>query len=182
MIRRLFTLASVLALLLCLATCALWLRSYWAGELLMMDFDVRPTPGRVDEHGTYWVGTSRYRVAEVVSSRGTLHVGLGAGSGPGRAKAWTSTCREYAGDPSASEPLVSFSSDVLGGYRCWELTLSFGVVGAAALVLPGIWLLLNARRRRRESGAACRKCGYGLRASRDRCPECGTVPGAVISN
>jgi hypothetical protein len=178
MIRRLFTLASVLSLLLCLATVVLWLRSYWAGELLMMAFDVRPTPGRVDEHGTYWVGTSRYRVAEVVSYRGTLHAGLGVGSGPGRVGAWTPSYREYAGDPSESEPLVSFSSGVLGGYRCGELTLSFGVVGAAALVLPGSWLLLNARRRRRESGAGCRKCGYDLRASRDRCPECGTVPGA----
>ena len=41
-----------------------------------------------------------------------------------------------------------------------------------------VWLI--ARRKGHESGH-CRKCGYDLRASPDRCPECGEVPGEAAA-
>jgi hypothetical protein len=49
----------------------------------------------------------------------------------------------------------------------WFLTTVFGVCPVAALVR---W-----RQRRRAKGrkGLCRRCGYDLRASPDRCPECG---------
>src|SRR4051812_48001665 len=34
MVRRLFTILSLVSLLLCVATCALWVRSYWAREAM----------------------------------------------------------------------------------------------------------------------------------------------------
>jgi len=47
----------------------------------------------------------------------------------------------------------------------------------ATAVLPAAWLvtqLMKYRRRRmRLRSGACLKCGYDLRASKDRCPECG---------
>jgi hypothetical protein len=44
--------------------------------------------------------------------------------------------------------------------------------------LSTLWYLLVARRARwfRNAGFACRGCGYDLRATQDRCPECGRVP------
>ena len=54
-----------------------------------------------------------------------------------------------------------------------------GVPHAAVSLLVGIMPVLWLRRalfRRRIARGLCRRCGYDLRATSDRCPECGTVP------
>ncbi len=45
-----------------------------------------------------------------------------------------------------------------------------------SLVLPTIWLIRAGRARRLKFVGCCAKCGYDLRATPERCPECGTVP------
>src|SRR5260370_41464621 len=56
------------------------------------------------------------------------------------------------------------------------------IIAAVALVYLGLSVFAVAARRRREregriySRNWCRRCGYDLRATPDRCPEGGTVP------
>jgi hypothetical protein len=59
------------------------------------------------------------------------------------------------------------------GLRRWNVVLPYWAIIALASVLPAASL---ARRLTRAPVApgVCSNCGYDLRASTDRCPECGT--------
>jgi hypothetical protein len=57
-----------------------------------------------------------------------------------------------------------------------EMGLTFlGIAGLAAL--PGLCCIIWRRRARQVRVGFCRECGYDLRASNERCPECGTAIG-----
>lgn len=57
----------------------------------------------------------------------------------------------------------------------FDIGMPYWVPVGASLVLPVGWSVVTLRRRRRDQRSGqCRKCGYDLRASHDRCPECGT--------
>jgi hypothetical protein len=83
-------------------------------------------------------------------------------------------------------------------YRWWSYTqpggkgvfvgrhfsLRTGPLLLLGLVIPACKVLGRFRRRRNRDDGCCLVCGYDLRATPDRCPECGAVPKnpATISN
>lgn len=56
------------------------------------------------------------------------------------------------------------------------LTIPLWLLAAMGLIAPAHWIHLRRRDRRRRRDSRCVDCGYDLRASPQRCPECGTVP------
>ena len=54
------------------------------------------------------------------------------------------------------------------------LNVPYWALAAVTIVLPIWWAIRKARRRRAGCEMRCARCGYDLRGTPDRCPECGT--------
>jgi hypothetical protein len=59
------------------------------------------------------------------------------------------------------------------GPRLW---VPYWPIALLTAIFPICWCLAYFRRRHRKQLGQCGMCGYDLRATPDRCPECGTVP------
>jgi hypothetical protein len=81
------------------------------------------------------------------------------------------------------KPTTSFAINWGGGRRGGssaalrrELIVPYWALALLVGILPGVQLrqvLKNRRRRQRREAGRCPTCGYDLRATPDRCPECG---------
>jgi hypothetical protein len=59
---------------------------------------------------------------------------------------------------------------------CRFIVLPFYAVVFTTAFLPAVWAIRRTVARRQARQGCCARCGYDLRATPDRCPECGTVP------
>jgi hypothetical protein len=90
----------------------------------------------------------------------------------------TVSARAGAGS-SAATKLMALQLRMMGkraAAEMWSLDLRLWPVVAGTGILPLAWVRLSVRRWRRRKTGRCSSCGYDIRATPDRCPECGAVP------
>jgi hypothetical protein len=72
----------------------------------------------------------------------------------------------FAGPSTGGKPVPQYNwSEVFG--------FPYSVAVAATAPLPALRAMKRMKRRLRASKGLCTRCGYDLRATPDRCPECG---------
>jgi hypothetical protein len=197
------SLATAASLLLCLATVALWIRGYWVTDRVThasarlrravaggggvfleslalvreegnwRDRSIRPvrTPGdyaawppsRTAATGPWAHVVTAYDRAALLKdawgpdlNRALPHV------------AALAVPRRQTFDNVTGQQ-VTF---ILVGRRIW---IPYWLLAAATACLPLTRMIAHRRRARRAALNACPTCGYDLRATPDRCPECGTL-------
>ncbi len=203
MLRRLSTILSLLSLLLCAATCVLWVRSYSVADIYCW----ASRSGTESEAGSYAGGmfvTETQRVPAANDMTGLLFSGGSTGDSLSYEQRPATKGATWTDRYSASAliwqgggfGLVSDGSNRMTVQKIEErgdITAISGVAGPVlcnrvALVVP-YWALVMATgilpawlglrigrwgiRRRSSRSGLCPSCGYDLRASPERCPECG---------
>jgi hypothetical protein len=82
-------------------------------------------------------------------------------------------------DPSARQTCglkyVALRFNPRGEVYLYAASVPHWILAAALAILPTGKLTTAILRRRRKRAGLCLVCGYDLRASPDRCPECGTA-------
>jgi hypothetical protein len=161
--RILLKAATVLSLLLCAATGALWVRSYRTIDDVSYVAD-GPLPSVSYFANSVDGGMTLDRFVRSAPSPPT----------PGRVPAGFSARH---GEPRRFRPPLNwlgFGADVRTGPFGiqYEVVVPYYAVVLITSVLPALALWRYVRRPRRADGH-CPKCGYDLRATPERCPECG---------
>lgn len=158
---RLFAILSAFSLVLCVATCVLWVRSYWRFDYYSGQTERRIPPitlkegARID--GRYFPkGT---QLAIDMEPRPVIFSDCG----------WVSFRTDLAFDPTTGQ-YIQYGAYYSG------VTLPDLVLAIAFAALPVRWIIIRRRKTNLNvMTAICNTCGYDLRATPHRCPECGTA-------
>jgi hypothetical protein len=183
--RWVFNTCTALSLLLCVVTAGLWMLSYWRS--LELQWTRRTTWSIVDVYAVN--GGLVILIKRVPPARQPYFSNYSRGPGI--------TYETQAPFDPYSEPLPlrrPYTDSRLAGVRYFRgedgegiyyrgvvlpfsgLTAIIGGMAALALVRGRhIWM-----RQYRRTNRLCSVCGYDLRATPDRCPECGAVPAKTI--
>ena len=173
MTRRLLNLLTALSLLLCAAVAVLWVRSYLPPDFYLFSQQGRvmvvfaesnrsamfsSREGRSPLLGTAWDDARS-------SARVHWHaLGLAVVTGPAPTPAPAPGTVRRGRRPATGE-YVMFAA-------------SYAWLAAPAVAAAATCFYFVRRRSARQREGRCRSCGYDLRATPGRCPECGSSAGA----
>jgi len=57
----------------------------------------------------------------------------------------------------------------------WGATVPHWFVFVVTAIAPCTWIARRSLKRQRQANGHCQRCGYDLRATPERCPECGSL-------
>jgi hypothetical protein len=184
---------TIASLLLCAASVVLWVRSHWllefvewhaidrtGGTVRVVSIGARAQSGLagIGWQRDSWTGPSQKEtddVAAVPWQNGFTKRALPAtGKWPEAHSIWNRAGFYYY---SGHRPRLASGADrnvVAEGEGAYFL-FPFWAPAIAAFVLPSVRTLRRISEARGDE-LLCAHCGYDLRATPDRCPECGAVP------
>ena len=154
--RRLLNFLTAVSLLLCVAVVVLWIRSYLPEQFYPRSYDGRILLIFAAKQHVYLFSSDNrnYSLDDAIR----------------QIYAYTS------GDPQAVHfAFAGFEvalSDRQNGF--WLFAIPYWAVALPLAAAAGWGWWAGRRRSRREVAGRCLRCGYDLRASGERCPECGT--------
>jgi hypothetical protein len=182
--RWIFDGLALLSLILCVLTAALWVRSHWVldavGSVKFTSLDGREPFTDFSNQTVDWLPRAiksgivfRSACGELSIVRDLMRVSFiptlpGSYWVHGPVHGYQASTRfGFAWEPHKDAGGNTFNKFV---FPLWWLV-------AATSLLPMSWLVGRLQRQggRRDIGS-CAQCGYDLRATPDRCPECGAVP------
>jgi hypothetical protein len=173
--RRLFNLAAAVSLVLCVATAALWVRSYrasetaeWTREWVKHGLCVSRGTLRYHKYERRMLPFTDYYPRGFGRRTGPpIRVDQASPHGPDDVVYWDTLGFRFIA--SAQKNARPSGSLLFLDFPCWALVLIF-------MPLPAWWAIRAGRTIRRTWRHRCPTCGYDVRATPDRCPECGAVP------
>jgi hypothetical protein len=168
---------TVVSLLLAMAVAGSWVRSYWWRD----DIGVESRDGR-----------SRYGA---ILPKGKLGLWISHADTPGFWARFPDHLgyRSYAANdaPPYAHTFIGLSWERQQGkdtlnqlpviWKWTAVVIPDAYLLALFAALPAVRLYRHIRRRYRVLPGHCRKCGYDLRATPDRCPECGAMAAKVTA-
>lgn len=177
---------AAVSLLLCIGVCTIWVRSWRAFEEHTYTTELSGSGRQTYYQASWYFGTLSMSVVTraVPAGRRDQHLADAFGGNPNSGleyavRRWSSQppgyaeamkdnsgqSRFFAGRRDATTPDGVAHSGLNVTVPCWALFL-------LTAAFPIGRVVRHARHRRRDQRGLCSSCGYDLRASPDRCPEC----------
>ncbi len=200
LLRRILWLVKGLLLVVCLTVLVFWVRSYWRCDSVWHiqrgEISGRTTttgPELASQLGWVWADWTDVSCPAQPPISDSLSAGFHGGSAPvgnyicdvreehrlGPVHWGRDWMRQYS---KSNEPRLFYDSHVLR-VQHWLLAMVCG-----AWPITSLYFLTRRaiRRRRLLQTGCCKICGYDLRATPTRCPECGAMSsnskGSIVSN